>query len=79
MGEETGAGGGERIYTIPLRDVKKAPRWKRSNRAIAIITEYLVQHTKFEDVVLDSAINEKTETAFQDKSEGNGRRGCNQG
>ncbi|HJH25599.1 MAG TPA: 50S ribosomal protein L31e [Methanophagales archaeon] len=59
MGEETGAGGGERIYTIPLRNVKKAPRWKRSNRAIAIITEYLVQHTKSEDVILDSAINEK--------------------
>ncbi len=50
---------GERIYTIPLRDVKKAPRWKRSNRAIAVIMEYLKRHTKSEDIFLDATINEK--------------------
>lgn len=52
-------GGQGRIYTIPLRNVKKAPRWKRSNRAIAEIREYLMRHTKSEDVILDAAINEK--------------------
>ena len=59
MGKETGEGREERIFTIPLRNVKKAPRWKRSNRAIAEIREYLMRHTKSEDVILDAAINEK--------------------
>ena len=59
MGEEKGGGITERIYTIPLRAVKKAPRWKRSNHAIALIRGYLKQHTKYEDIVLDASINEK--------------------
>jgi len=57
MGEEKGKVMGERIYTIPLRAVKKAPRWKRSNRAITVIREYLMRHTKSEYIVLDSKIN----------------------
>ncbi len=48
-----------RIYTIPLRNVKKAPRWKRSNRAIALIREFLMRHTKSKFIVLDTKINEK--------------------
>ncbi len=59
MVDEKGEGIGERIYTIPLRAVKKAPRWKRSNRAITLIREFLVRHTKSEYIVLDSALNEK--------------------
>ncbi len=59
MVEEKGEGIEERIYTIPLRGVKKAPRWKRSNRAITLIREFLVRHTKSEYIVLDSTINEK--------------------
>ncbi|MCW7070865.1 50S ribosomal protein L31e [ANME-1 cluster archaeon ex4572_4] len=62
MGEERKGGvgeGGERIYTIPLRKVKKAARWKRSNRAIAEIRGFLRRHTKSEEVVLDAAVNEK--------------------
>ena len=59
MVEEKGEAIGERIYTIPLRAVKKAPRWKRSNRAITLIREFLVRHTKSEYIVLDSALNEK--------------------
>jgi len=59
MGEEVGEGVEERIYTIPLKAVKKAPRWKRSNRAIALIREYLMKHTKSEYIMIDTAINEK--------------------
>ena len=59
MAEEKGEVMGERIYTIPLRAVKKAPRWKRSNRAITLIREYLMRHTKSEYIVLDGKINEK--------------------
>ena len=59
MGEEVGEGIEERIYTIPLKAVKKAPRWKRSNRAIALIREYLIKHTKSEYILIDTTINEK--------------------
>ncbi len=59
MGEEKGEGVGERVYTIPLRAVKKAPRWKRSNRAIAEIQKFLRRHTKYEYIVLGNSINEK--------------------
>ena len=59
MGEEVGEGIEERIYTIPLKAVKKAPRWKRSNRAIALIRQYLMKHTKSEYIMIDTAINEK--------------------
>ena len=48
-----------RIYTIPLRNVKKAPRWKRSNRVIVLIREFLMRHTKSKFIVLDTKINEK--------------------
>jgi len=50
----------ERIYTIPLRDVKKAPRWKRSKRAVTVVRKYLARHMKAdpEDVKLDSSLNE---------------------
>jgi large subunit ribosomal protein L31e len=59
MGEEKGEGGRERIYTIPLRVVKRAPRWRRSTRAISAIREYLVRHTKSDTILIDQSINEK--------------------
>ncbi len=49
----------EQIYVIPLRDVKTAPRWKRSPRAIKEIREYLAKHMKSEDIKIDRSINEK--------------------
>ena len=49
----------ERIYTIPLRGVKRAPRWKRSKKAISDIKVYLKKHTKSDNIILDSSINEK--------------------
>ncbi len=49
----------EQIYVIPLRDVKRAPRWKRSNKAVKDIRAFLVKHMKSEDVKIDRSINEK--------------------
>ncbi|RLG35588.1 50S ribosomal protein L31e [Methanosarcinales archaeon] len=49
----------ERIYTIPLRGVKRVPRWKRAKKAISDIKAYLTRHTKSENLVLDKSINEK--------------------
>ena len=48
----------ERIYIIPLRDVRRTPRWKRSSTAIKDIRSYLGKHMKSEDVKLDKSINE---------------------
>lgn len=49
----------EQIYVIPLRDVKRAPRWRRTNTAIKDIRTFLARHMKSEDVKLDASINEK--------------------
>jgi len=49
----------EHIYIIPLRDTKRAPRWKRSNAAIRDIRKYLARHMKSSDIKLDRSINEK--------------------
>jgi large subunit ribosomal protein L31e len=48
----------EQIYVIPLREVKKAPRWRRAPRAIKEIRTYLQKHMQSEDVKLDKSINE---------------------
>lgn len=49
----------ERIYTIPLRDVKRAPRTKRSPKAMRYIREFIEKHMKAEDVIIDQSVNEK--------------------
>jgi large subunit ribosomal protein L31e len=49
----------EQIYIIPLRDTRRAPRWKRSSTAIKDIRKYLEKHMKSTDVKLDRTINEK--------------------
>ncbi|MBP2132862.1 large subunit ribosomal protein L31e [Methanomicrobium sp. W14] len=49
----------EQIYIIPLRDVKKAPRWKRSPKAMKEIRAFLSKHMKSDDIKIDSSINEK--------------------
>lgn len=49
----------ERIYTIPLRDVKRVPRTKRSPKAMRYIREFIQKHMKTEEVIIDQAVNEK--------------------
>ncbi len=50
----------EQIYTIPLREARKVPVWKRANRAVIEVRKYLVKHMKTEltQVKLDKTINE---------------------
>ena len=56
--------GSEREYIIPLRcEWKKVPRYKRANKAIKAIKEFLVQHMKIRDrdlkkVKVDRFLNE---------------------
>ena len=49
----------ERVYTIPLRNVKNVKRTIRAPRAIREVKNFLMKHMKVEDVVIDSSINEK--------------------
>lgn len=49
----------EHIYIIPLREVKRSPRRKRSNTAIKDVKAFLERHMKSEDIKLDQSINEK--------------------
>jgi len=55
----------EREYVIPLRTYwKRVPRYKRANRAIKGIKEFLVQHMKMRDrdlnkIKLDKFLNEQ--------------------
>ena len=51
----------EQIYTIPLREVRKVPSWKRANRAVIEVRNFLVRHMKVESikVKLDKSINER--------------------
>ncbi|MHC1631067.1 MAG: 50S ribosomal protein L31e [Methanotrichaceae archaeon] len=50
----------EQVYTIPLRDVNKVPRWKRSNRAVIEVRSYLARHMKTlpENIAFDNSLNE---------------------
>ncbi|TQD27316.1 50S ribosomal protein L31e [Methanolobus vulcani] len=51
----------EQIYTIPLREIKSIPRWKRAKKTMVVIRAYLTKHMKVEPdmVKLDKTINEK--------------------
>ena len=50
----------EQIYTIPLRVVKSVPAWKRANRAVTEVKNFLVRHLKVEStkIKIDRTINE---------------------
>ena len=49
----------ERVYIIPLRDVKRVPRTIRSPKAVRIVREFLMKHMKSEDIKIDNSVNEK--------------------
>lgn len=50
----------ERVYTIPLKVVKQVPRWRRTNRAMSEVKNYLSKHMKtpVESVKIDKSLNE---------------------
>lgn len=49
----------ERIYNIPLRDVKTGPRTKRAQKAIRYIRAFLEKHMKTDNVHIEGELNEK--------------------
>ncbi|NPB01290.1 MAG: 50S ribosomal protein L31e [Methanopyri archaeon] len=49
----------ERVYTVPLRDAKKAPLKKRAPRAVRALREFIERHMKAERVIIGNDVNEK--------------------
>ncbi len=51
----------ERIYTIPLNDARKVPRWKRAESASRKVRIFLSKHfkTPLDQIKIDKTINEK--------------------
>jgi large subunit ribosomal protein L31e len=51
----------EQIYTIPLREARKVPSWKRASRAVTEVRGFLGRHMKTEStqVKIDKSINER--------------------
>jgi len=48
-----------RTYTIPLRrGYAETPRYKRTNKAVRVLKEFLAKHMKSEDVRLGKELNE---------------------
>lgn len=49
----------ERTYNVPLRkEYMKAPRWKRTQKAVVALQQFLSKHMKSEDVKIGKEINE---------------------
>ena len=49
----------ERIYTVPLRKAYvNSPPYKKANRAVRALREFLAKHMKSEDVRLGAHVNE---------------------
>ena len=50
----------ERIYTVPLRNAKLAPRTRRAKRAMTEVKLFMAQHMKTEadKVWIDNPVNE---------------------
>lgn len=48
----------ERIYTVPLKKAWAAPRWRRAERAVRVLREFVERHMKSTDIVIDPAVNE---------------------
>ncbi len=50
----------ERTYNVPLRkEYQKVPNWKRTEKAVVAMKQFLVRHMKSEDVRVGKDINEK--------------------
>jgi large subunit ribosomal protein L31e len=48
----------ERTYNVPLRRVfGKTPKYKRTNRAVSALREFMVRHMKSEDVKIGRELN----------------------
>ena len=49
----------ERVYVIPLRrDLNKRALWRRTNKAVTLINDFIKKHMKTDKVVISKEVNE---------------------
>ena len=48
----------EIIYTIPLREAFKTPKTRRARKAVNVVRDFLIRHTKTENIKIDASLNE---------------------
>ena len=49
----------ERVYVIPLgKDFRKAPRWRRSKRAVNFVRSFISKHMKSDNVKIEKELSE---------------------
>ncbi|KYH39071.1 MAG: ribosomal protein L31E [Candidatus Bathyarchaeota archaeon B23] len=48
----------ERIYMVPLKKAWAAPRWRRAERAVRVLREFVERHMKPTSIVIDPEVNE---------------------
>lgn len=48
----------ERIYTIPLAKAWAVPKYRRAEKAITVLREFVQRHMKPEEIIIDTAVNE---------------------
>jgi large subunit ribosomal protein L31e len=48
----------ERIYTVPLGKALAVPRYRRAEKAITILRQFVQRHMKPEAVIIDTTVNE---------------------
>lgn len=48
----------ERVFVIPLRKVRYVRRWKRAQKAVRIVKEFVRRHMKVDNVKLTQEVNE---------------------
>jgi len=50
----------ERTYNVPLRkEFQKVPRYKKTNKAVTAMKQFLVKHLKSDNVKIGKSINEQ--------------------
>lgn len=49
----------EKVYVIPMKEVKKSPKNKRAMKAVKFIKKFIEKHMKGEKIKIDGALNEK--------------------
>ena len=48
----------ERVYNVPLRkEFQKSPKWRRTKKAVKALREFIVKHTKSEEVKIGKYLN----------------------
>ena|SRR3989338_1720647 len=49
----------ERIFNIPLRkEYQKAPNWKRTEKAVTAVKDFLQKHMKSDQIKIGKSVNE---------------------